>query len=108
MAAGVIIFSAVHSRGQARKVASTSNALTALLVAVTVAMQQWFAGTWPIAAAIVVPMLAGTALSALPVTRISPTTRRFAELTEACAIAVILPIAAIIAGLPEFVGGLFQ
>lgn len=108
MAAGVIIFSAVHSRGQARKVASTANALTALLVAVTVAMQQWFAGTWPIAAAIVVPMLAGTALSALPVTRISPTTRRFAELTEACAIAVILPIAAIIAGLPEFVGGLFQ
>lgn len=108
MAAAIIIFSAVHSRGQARKVTSTANALTALSVAVTVAMQQWFAGNWPIAAAIVVPMLAGTALSALPATRISPTTRRFAELTEACAIAVILPIAAIIAGLPELVGGLFQ
>lgn len=108
MAVAIIIFSAVHSRGQARKVASTANALTALSVAVTVAMQQWFVGTWPVAATIIVPMLAGTALSALPATRISPTTRRFAELTEACAIAVILPIAAIIAELPEFVGGLFQ
>ncbi|WP_048760692.1 type VII secretion integral membrane protein EccD [Corynebacterium vitaeruminis] len=108
MAVAVIVFCAIHSRGQARKVASTSTALAGLNVAVAVALQQWFEGNWPVSAGIVVPMLAATVLAAFPASRISPTTRRIAELTEACSIAVILPIAAIIAEFPEFVSGFFQ
>ena len=108
MAAAVIVFCAIHSRGQARKVASTCTALAGLAVIVAVAFQQWFEGNWPVSAGLVAPMLAATALAAFPASRISPTTRRIAELTEACSIAVILPIAAIIAEFPEFVSGFFQ
>lgn len=108
MAVAAIVFCAIHSRGQARKVASASAAFASLVIAVAVALQQWFEGNWPVAAALVAPMLAATALAAFPASRISPTTRRIAELTEACSIAVIFPIAAIIAGFPEFVSGFFQ
>ena len=108
MAVAAIVFCAIHSRGQARKVASASAAFASLVIAVAVALQQWFEGNWPVAAALVAPMLAATALAAFPASRISPTTRRIAELTEACSIAVIFPLAAIIAGFPEFVSGFFQ
>lgn len=108
LAAAVIVFGFIHSRGQARKVASTAAALAGLAVAVTIGIQQWFQGNWPVSATIVVPLLAATALAAFPATRISPTTRRIAELTEACSIAAIMPLVAIIADLPEFVSGVFQ
>lgn len=104
----VVVFGLIHSRGQARKIAQFASALTSLSVALAIGALQWFDGTWPVAAVIVVPLLAGTALEALPTRRISPTTRRIAELTEACSIAAILPLVAIIADLPAFIAGVLQ
>nr|WP_120491034.1 type VII secretion integral membrane protein EccD [Corynebacterium lactis] len=108
LAAASVVFLAVHSRGHARSFPAGATAVSSAAIAVSIAVHQFGQGHWYVSVALIAPMLAGTALTALDASRVSPTARRAAEFVEAIAIAAILPAAAIIAGVPELVAGAFQ
>lgn len=108
MSVCIALITAVQSRGHARFVPSLASALVAGTILLTICWQQWTSGIWVTAIAIALPLFAAVALPAIPSTRISPTARRALEFIEAIAIAVSLPLAAIIVDLPEIVQGVMQ
>lgn len=108
LVAAVAVVCAIQSRGHAREVPSGALTLAATALLKALAWAQWDVGRWPVALVIVAPVLAGAALPAIPASRVSPTARRALELVEAVALAVSLPLAAVVAGLPDVVGGLLR
>ena len=72
------------------------------------ALAQWETGRWPVSLVLLAPLLAATAIAALPSTRVTPTMRRVLELVEAVTIAVSLPLAAVVAGVPDLAAGLVR
>ncbi|WP_295627489.1 type VII secretion integral membrane protein EccD [uncultured Corynebacterium sp.] len=104
----VTVLCLIQSRGHARVVPSGALAATAAAVVLMLAAVAWHVGRWPVAALLVAPLLAGTAVTAIPGTRVTPTTRRILELVEAVAIAVSLPLAAAVADVPDLVAGLVR
>lgn len=108
MAVCVAILCAVQSRGHARVIPSMTSAFVAGAIALTICWKQWMEGVWVVALLIALPMCAAIMLPTVPSTRISPTVRRAMEFVEAIAIAISLPLAAIVIDLPEIVQGLMK
>lgn len=108
LVAAVLVSLLIQSRGHARSIPSGALALAAAALLIALAWAQWHYGRWPVALLLVLPVLAANALPAMPATRVSPTARRAMELAEATALAVSLPLAAAVAGVPEWAGGLLR
>ena len=108
LVAAVVVVCVIQSRGHARTVPSGALTVAAAALLMVLAWAQWDAGRWPLALLVLAPVLAGVALPAVPANRVSPTARRALELVEAVALAVSLPLAAAVAGLPDVVGGLLR
>lgn len=108
LAAAVIAFTLVHSRGHARYTPAAASAAAAVILTLVIAGQQWLAGNWILSATLVGPLLAATGLAAVPSGRISPSARRLAEIFEAVAIALVFPLAAILMELPQRMGALLS
>ncbi|MFD5869239.1 type VII secretion integral membrane protein EccD [Corynebacterium sp. NPDC060344] len=106
--AAVTVLCLIQSRSHARLIPSAALACAGALLLVGLALSQWDAGRWAIALLILAPLLAATAITAVPATRITPTMRRILELVEAVAIAVSLPLAAVVAGIPDLAAGLIR
>lgn len=106
--AAVTVLCLIQSRGHARLIPSAALACAGAALLIGVASSQWDAGRWPVALLVLAPLLAATALTAVPSTRVTPTMRRVLELIEAVAIAVSLPLAAVVAGIPDLAAGLIR
>ena len=90
----------IQSRGHARAVPSAALGCAGAALLLLLALAQWHVGRWPASLLILAPLLAATAVAAVPAGRVTPTLRRVLELVEAVAIAVSLPLAAVVAGVP--------
>lgn len=90
----------IQSRGHARAVPSAALGCAGAALLLLLALAQWHVGRWPASLLLLVPLLAATAVAAVPAGRVTPTMRRVLELVEAVAIAVSLPLAAVVAGVP--------
>lgn len=106
LAIAVATVCAVQSRSHARLLPACSTATTTVLLLLAVATITWLSGWWPLTALIVIPLTAAAALQSLPSARVTPTLRRALEVIEATAIAVAMPVVAIVLKLPGLVAGL--
>lgn len=106
--AALTVLCLIQSRGHARIVPSAALACAGAALLIGVAVSQWDAGRWPVALLVCAPLLAATAVTAVPSSRVTPTMRRVLELIEAVAITVSLPLAAVVAGIPDLAAGLIR
>lgn len=106
--AAVTVTCLIQSRGHARLVPSAALACAGAALLALLAVSQWHEGRWPVALALLGAPLAASALTAIPAARVTPTMRRVLELVEAVSIAVSLPLAAAVAGIPELAAGLVR
>ncbi|MBV7294688.1 type VII secretion integral membrane protein EccD [Corynebacterium sp. TAE3-ERU12] len=105
-AVGVVLL--IQSRGHAHVVPSAATASAAAALPLLVGWALWNDGSAIWAAALVLPVVAATALVAVPVGRITPTARRVVEFTEAVAIAVVPALAAVVSGVVTAVQAVTQ
>ncbi len=106
--AAATVLCLIQSRGHARLIPSAALGCAGAALLIGLALAQWDAGHWPIALLLIAPPLAATAVAAVPAARVTPTMRRVLELVEAVSIAVSLPLAAVVAGIPELAAGLVR
>lgn len=106
--AAVTVLCLIQSRGHARLIPSAALGCAGAALLAGLALAQWETGRWPVSLVLLAPLLAATAIAALPSTRVTPTMRRVLELVEAVTIAVSLPLAAVVAGVPDLAAGLVR